>query len=110
MTTSINFENGIYTCEKAYENFEGFTLQEGFKVVSQELANEIFSRWNEWTAPSHLCTSGMVCVSTTGIISMKFYFIENNEWKPKWLTLRDIPMNVFSILCPLEARWWDRDF
>ena len=54
----MRYINGIYTATNSFENFEGFTLQKGFKVIRKAYALREFPELKQHMISEDICTSG----------------------------------------------------
>ena len=97
-----NYINGIYTCENEYENFEGFTLKRGFKVIRKEHALREFPDLKDYILSEDVCTSGW---NTQGMVFL--YYHPANEpdgsgWVGDWFE----PVHPERWI-PDEEEFWD---
>lgn len=99
----MKYTNSIYTAN-GFENFEGFTLQKGFKVIRKTYAMREFPELRDYILSEDVCTSGWNCNG-----SVFLYFHEAKEpdgkgWRGEWFT----PVHPERWI-PEEVEWDDEE-
>lgn len=101
----MKYINNIYTATNEYENFEGFTLKKGFKVLRKAYALREFPDLKEHILSEDVCTSGW---NTRGMVFLYFHEAkepDGESWRGEWFT----PVHPERWIHEREEDWDDEE-